>query len=50
MITVIANLNLLFVRYVVYDQNNQLHERIFLQWPWTRLSSKIGPYQTLEQL
>lgn len=44
--TVIVNINLLVLRYVVYDQDNQLHELLCLQWPWTSLNKLIGEHTT----
>lgn len=42
------DLNLLFLRYVVYDESDRLHERVFFQLPWTRLESLIGKHEVVK--
>ncbi len=46
---VVIDINLFFIRYVVYELNNKIHEKLTLQMPWTPLSKHIGEYVTLDE-
>lgn len=44
---VVVDINLGFFRYVVYDQGDELHEKVFFQLPWTKLEKHLGKYKKI---